>query len=862
MSDAPALVAVHAKSALPAQSASAQPVVHKERKISQPPVTGPLPANPASIPSEDDGHGGYEPRPRMRRSVDSYAPRSVSSPHLRAWSSQRSAFAPPLLPLQRKLTVGSVSDPLEAEADSIADRVMNDSPRRLPIDGALALRRQATGSVPSVEAPSIVHETLRSPGQPLDRQTRASMESRFGYDLSRVRLHTDAKSAESARAVGAHAYAVGQHIAFDAGAFNPHSVSGRNLLAHELAHTLQQSESPAGAHDGILRRRRIPQTSSVDDLIGPGKTDRSAHIAGLMRLIRNAWKELSPDRKTAAGKQAALALISRIEISLQSHPGFFQSSDDWNIQSVVVRLLTGSASKAEIVNQSGTPLVRLTKKAPSIRLAATAPAGATGPFDQIQFRILTGSDDLRGNSTAVATLFTSAGFTLARLALKQQSDPAWDKNSTHTPAFNLALAMPPDADLFAALEAGNPQQMEEFAREIQVAFPKDVLGDPALIDTGPRPATADAANIGILVSEAEKIFKAVASGSHNADLRDVFGPTHVAQAKVKFAKARTAMHHLHTLGKIVTDRSGYDAEVSLGGLTSDKQIALDPDTIDNPSNPESIATTVHESMHAGNSADVTDLGYIGSASFTEMTAADKLNNAADYEVIANRILTPAAANAFPGKKFIPAGTTVGGVSAPPLTQRQSAMREASETFRRAWTTALNLHTLFVRVFKRPAEWDTLDLNSEFGVAAGTHFSDSFPFWSKVENMTIHRRPGISPAAGASATNPVTLIDVAQSESVTRKLAAGMDATDSSKLSEANAVDLEKKANAAQTADIAKGPIDEARVLVSLIRSEKTGEITGQVERDERLIARLSDAEKAAAFFDDVLSPKSPSTFAD
>ncbi len=816
------LVAVNAKRAPPAQPVSAMTVDHQERKITTTPETRPLAANPALIPP----------------------------------------FSPPRLPLQRKLAIGLDSDPLEAEADFIAQRVMNDSAGRRPIDGALALRRQTTRPIPSVEAPAIVHQTLRSPGQSLDSQTRASMESRFGYDFSRIRLHTDAQSAESARAVGAQAYVVGQHSAFGAGEFDPHSVGGRNLLAHELVHTLQQGGSPTSEHGGILRRRRIPDTANVDDLVGPGKADRSAHLGGLMRLIRNAWKELSPDRKNAVGKQTALALISRIEINLQSHAGFFQSSDDWNMQSIVVRLLMGGAPKAEIVNQSGAPLVRLTKSAPTISLAASAPPGVTGPFDQIQFGIVTGSDDLRGNSTAVATLFTASGFTLARLALKQRTDPAWDENSTHVPTFNLALALSPDAEMFKALEAGSPQQMEEFAKEIQIAFPQDLLGDPALIDTGPRPATADKTNIGTLVSEADKIFKAVASGSRDADLRDIFGPTHVAAAKAKFAKAKTAMHHLHTLGKIVTDRSGYDAEVALGGLTNEKQIALEPGTIDSPSDSESIATMIHESMHAGNSGDVTDLGYIGSASFTEMTAADKLRNSADYEVIAHRILTPAAPNAFPGKKFIPAGTSVGGVSAPPLTQRQSAMREASETYRRAWTTALNLHTLFVRVYKRPTEWGTLDLHSEFGVSTGTHFSDSFPFWSKVENMTIHHRPGISPAAGAAASNPVSLIDVAQSESVTRKLATGMEATDSSKFSETDAVDLEKKASAAQAAEIAKGPDDEAKVLVSLIRAEKTGEITGRVERDERAIARLSDASKATDFFDDVLSPKSPSGFAD
>ena len=104
------------------------------------------------------------------------------------------------------------------------------------------LHRAALGaSEPHVpQAPPIVHEVLRSPGQPLDSDTLAFFESRFGRDLSGVRVHTDSRAAESARAVHALGYTVGQHIAFAAGQYEPGSESGRRLLAHELAHTAQQ----------------------------------------------------------------------------------------------------------------------------------------------------------------------------------------------------------------------------------------------------------------------------------------------------------------------------------------------------------------------------------------------------------------------------------------------------------------------------------------------------------------------------------------------------------------------------------------------------------------------------------------------
>ncbi len=88
--------------------------------------------------------------------------------------------------------------------------------------------------------PASVRAALRSPGQPLDAATRAFMEPRFGHDFSRVRVHADAQAAESARAVNAHAYTVGHDIVFSAGRHQPATPAGRQLLAHELAHVVQQ----------------------------------------------------------------------------------------------------------------------------------------------------------------------------------------------------------------------------------------------------------------------------------------------------------------------------------------------------------------------------------------------------------------------------------------------------------------------------------------------------------------------------------------------------------------------------------------------------------------------------------------------
>lgn len=110
-------------------------------------------------------------------------------------------------------------------------------------------------------APPIVHDVLRSPGQPLDPDTRAFMEGRFGHDFSDVRVHADERAAESARAVDALAYTVGRDIVFGAGQYAPRTGVGRRLLAHELTHAVQQHGT-----QGLPQRLPSPEPAGGEDL--------------------------------------------------------------------------------------------------------------------------------------------------------------------------------------------------------------------------------------------------------------------------------------------------------------------------------------------------------------------------------------------------------------------------------------------------------------------------------------------------------------------------------------------------------------------------------------------------------------------
>ena len=100
--------------------------------------------------------------------------------------------------------------------------------------------RKATNGGFSDFVPPIVNEVLASPGQPLDATTRDFMDKRFGQDFSDVRAHSDSQANASAREVGAVAYASGRHVVFGQGAFRPDERRGSALLAHELAHVVQQ----------------------------------------------------------------------------------------------------------------------------------------------------------------------------------------------------------------------------------------------------------------------------------------------------------------------------------------------------------------------------------------------------------------------------------------------------------------------------------------------------------------------------------------------------------------------------------------------------------------------------------------------
>ena len=102
------------------------------------------------------------------------------------------------------------------------------------------LQRRTPDTCASEAVPAVVNEVLGSAGRPMEPSVRTEMESRFGFDFTKIRIHDDARAAQSADAVGALAYTSGEHVVFGNGRYAPRSSAGRYTLAHELAHTIQQ----------------------------------------------------------------------------------------------------------------------------------------------------------------------------------------------------------------------------------------------------------------------------------------------------------------------------------------------------------------------------------------------------------------------------------------------------------------------------------------------------------------------------------------------------------------------------------------------------------------------------------------------
>jgi hypothetical protein len=203
------------------------------------------------------------------------------------------------------LRLGSVDDDYEREADRAADRVVRSvRSGTLGASGPVARvqRRSADGASPRTEAPAAVRTVLATPGQPLEPRSRSALERVFGHDFGRVRVHADAPAAASARAVAAHAYTVGNHVVFGSGRFAPNSDWGLRLLAHELAHVVQQRDVVQRESISTVDEppRRRPADEETDEPPAPETPAAEEELQGMAHAPVRELRRF-PDNEELAG---------------------------------------------------------------------------------------------------------------------------------------------------------------------------------------------------------------------------------------------------------------------------------------------------------------------------------------------------------------------------------------------------------------------------------------------------------------------------------------------------------------------------------------------------------------------------------
>lgn len=220
-----------------------------------------------------------------------------------------------------KLRVGRAGDQHEQAADRSATQAVPEA-RGQSLGGA-------SQSAPGTRAPTPAQATSGG-GKPLDDTTRMEMETRLGHDFRNVRVHADGQAADSAQALGARAYAVNDHVVFNAGQFAPEKPAGKHLLAHELTHVAQQRANQDGAQGTVQRAGFF---ESLARFFGGGTFSEDELDAYLLTLESGQIEgDNDSDNKARAivakGKHKGLSIEVRALLIEEMFSGFTGNDDE------------------------------------------------------------------------------------------------------------------------------------------------------------------------------------------------------------------------------------------------------------------------------------------------------------------------------------------------------------------------------------------------------------------------------------------------------------------------------------------------------------------------------------------------------
>jgi hypothetical protein len=213
--------------------------------------------------------------------------RALAPPDYGLSAADRGASVAP----KRKARLGAENDPSEREADHIANAVMRgELPGRISAGSSSGPQcAEAEPGTGSGNRSAFVTTMPSGPGAALTAHSKALFESRFGADFSNVRVHSSREAAASAEALQARAYTVGSDIVFGAAEYRPDTQEGQHLLAHELAHTLQQS---TGSEPVIRRKLKVGAGLALDTK--GFSTTKSGDVYSAPKALRkgSVWNEI------------------------------------------------------------------------------------------------------------------------------------------------------------------------------------------------------------------------------------------------------------------------------------------------------------------------------------------------------------------------------------------------------------------------------------------------------------------------------------------------------------------------------------------------------------------------------------------
>jgi hypothetical protein len=295
--------------------------------------------------------------------------------------------------IQRHARVSAPSDAAELEAEDVGRRVAHmPLPALRPIAGGVAGTVQRRAVAPVAVSPAAVRavEASRGGGAPLPAPVRQYMEPRFGADFSGVRLHTGPAAAQLATGLQANAFTYGRDIWFGAGQYRPDTNDGRTLIAHELAHTIQQG--------GVIQR-----SASAAPVV-----ERSEAIH------RSIWDDI---KSGASSLVNALGdPVAFIADKANMIPGF---------RMLTIVLGVNPITMAPVAASPGNVLMALIEFIPGGGLVTQA-LQASGVFDKVGGWI---ADKVKGLVQAASAIKSAVTGFIASLSAKDIVDPGgvWDR---------------------------------------------------------------------------------------------------------------------------------------------------------------------------------------------------------------------------------------------------------------------------------------------------------------------------------------------------------------------------------------------------------------------------------------------------